>query len=115
MSVVSIDFETRSTVDLRATGVYPYARHKDTSLWCMSYAFDDGDTNLWTPGHNFPTGLRLHIEQGGEMRAWNAQFERIMWRDCAMRLYGFPSVRLEQWHDTAAAASYSRRTVKGIS
>jgi DNA polymerase len=105
MSVVSIDFETRSIVELKATGVYPYAKHPSTSLWCMAYAFDDEEPVLWFPGEPFPERLMLHIAQGGELRAWNAQFERIMWRDCCQRLYNFPVVQLEQWVDTAAEAA----------
>jgi len=35
--VVSIDFETRSAVDLRKTGVYKYASDQSTDIWCMAY------------------------------------------------------------------------------
>ena len=41
MTVLSIDFETRSTVNLRATGVYPYAEHPTTDIWCLAFAFDE--------------------------------------------------------------------------
>jgi DNA polymerase len=105
LSTVSIDFETRSLVELKATGVYPYAAHASTSLWCMAYAFDDEEPELWIPGQAFPERLLMHIAQGGELRAWNAQFERVMWRDCAQRLYGFPEVQLEQWICSAAEAA----------
>jgi DNA polymerase len=105
LSVVSLDFETRSLVELKTTGVYPYALHPSTSIWCMAYAFDDEEPELWIPGQAFPERLLLHIAQGGELRAWNAQFERVMWRDCAQRLYGFPEVPLEQWVCSAAEAA----------
>lgn len=102
----SVDFETRGTVELKRTGVYPYAAHHDTGIWCMAYAFDDEpDVSLWIPGQPFPERLRAHIEAGGEMRAWNALFERVMWRDKAQDVYGFPPVRDEQWYCTMAEAS----------
>lgn len=103
--ICSIDFETRSTVDLRETGVYPYAADPTTDLWCMAFAFDDEEPEIWRPGWPFPERLRNHIEAGGELRAWNSAFERIIWRDLARLRYGFPPVRDEQWVCTAAEAA----------
>ena len=112
---LSIDFETRSTLDLRRTGVYPYAEHETTEILCMAYAWDAGPTQLWVPGYStnpqiggtvLPVEVANHIVKGGEMRAWNAQFERIMWRDCLARLY--PDVvvpTMEQWVCVAAEAA----------
>lgn len=39
------------------------------------------------------------------MRAWNAQFERIIWREIMVKRYGWPEVPLEHWYDTAADAA----------
>lgn len=104
MTTVSIDFETRSTVDLRKTGVYPYAQHGHTGIWCMAWALDDEEkVRLWTPDQPFPEELTELIEEGCELRAWNAQFERVMWTH-KMRQYGAPMPTLEQWVDTAAEA-----------
>lgn len=41
-ATLHIDFETRSTVDIKKTGAYVYAEHPTTDLWCACYAFDDG-------------------------------------------------------------------------
>ena len=49
-----LDFETRSAVDLREVGLYNYARHPDTSVWCMSWAIGDDDPYIWTPLHPMP-------------------------------------------------------------
>jgi DNA polymerase bacteriophage-type len=112
---LSIDFETRATVDLRAAGVYPYAQHEDTDLWCMAWAFDDEPVQIWYPAHvheyieDLPNeGLQRvfdHIRAGGEVRAWNAEFERIVWHYIMHLRYGFPDLTLEQVVDTAAEAS----------
>jgi DNA polymerase len=119
--VLSIDFETRSTVDLKKTGVYPYAAHEHTSLWCFAWAFDDEEPQIWRaygPGDEvdlalgilskpdpFPDAIRAHIELGGEMRAWNAQFERIIWRCVGVQRFDFPPVADEQWFCTAVEAA----------
>lgn len=113
--VLSVDFETRSTVDLNKAGVYRYAEDPTTDILCMAFAFDDEEPFVWTPAHEtslegYPVGeeyARLfdHIFNGGELRAHNAQFERIMWRDVLGPRYGFPVPKMEQWYCTAAEAA----------
>ncbi len=105
-TIANVDFETRSTIDLKRTGVYPYAAHETTDLWCLAFAFDEEDAvGLWHPGLPFPDRLTAHIASGGELRAWNAQFERIVWREIGTPRYGFPVVPAEQWVCTAAQAA----------
>lgn len=101
---VSVDFETRSTVDLRRTGVYRYAQDKDTDVWCMAYAFDDQDPRMWTPGQPVDPELVQYIVQGGELRAWNANFERTIWNEILVTRYGWPKTTIDQWVCTAAEA-----------
>lgn len=112
MPSLSIDFETRSTVDLPETGVYVYAAHQDTAIWCMAWAFEGEEPEIIFPGNTalgpgqaLPQRIVDHIASGGMIRAHNAAFERIMWRDCARRLYGWPEVPLRQWECSAAEAA----------
>lgn len=102
---LSIDFESRSTVDLRKTGVYPYAADPTTDLWCMAYALGDGEVQLWLPGDPVPGEIEYALNRRMEFRAWNAAFERIMWREICVPRYGFPVVPLDLWVDTAAEAA----------
>lgn len=102
---LSIDLESRSTVDLRKSGVYPYAIHPDTDLWCMSYAFGDADTQLWLPGDPVPGEIQYALDEGLDFRAWNAQFERVMLAVLAVPRYSFPRIPLERWVCTAAEAA----------
>lgn len=113
-SSLSIDFETRAVVDLKKTGVYPYAAHKHTDIWVMAWAFDDEEPQVWIPRfawakpeytNALPQRILDHIAAGGEIRAWNAQFERVMWEYVMVPRYGAPRVPLEQWVDTAAEAA----------
>jgi DNA polymerase len=50
----------------------------------------------------FPARIRDHIKAGGEIRAWNAQFERIIWNEIMVKRYGWTEVKLEQWVCAAA-------------
>lgn len=101
---VSIDFETRSTVDLKKTGVYRYAEDKTTDVWCMAYAFDDAEPKVWTPKDEIDPELVEYIKQGGELRAWNANFERIIWNSILVTRYGWPYTTISQWVCTASEA-----------
>lgn len=119
--ILSIDFESRSRVDLKRAGAYVYAQDPSTDLWCMAYAFDNEEPQLWAPGANrrcvecgghgrgcwscFPAWIEEHVHEGGEIRAWNAQFERLIWTHILGPRYGFPEPALEQWHCTAAEAA----------
>jgi len=51
--VLTIDFESRSTVDLRTQGAYVYAAHPTTEILCLAFIYDEGDGNiergLWVP------------------------------------------------------------------
>jgi DNA polymerase len=73
--ILWVDFETRSTCDLRVAGVYNYAQDLETEVICMSYAFDDGDVQTWTPDQPFPDSVNNHK---GQIRAHNAAFERLI-------------------------------------
>lgn len=103
-SVLSLDFETRSAVDLVEVGVYNYAIHPTTDVWCLAYAFDDEPIELWTLGQPFPERIRQHVAAGGALRAWNANFERTIWRSLCVPKYGWPEPSREQWYCTMAEA-----------
>ena len=76
MSVLWIDFETRSRCDLRSKGVDNYAQDASTEVLCMSYTFDDDEKiRTWLPGQPFPDVVANHK---GQIRAHNAAFERLI-------------------------------------
>jgi DNA polymerase len=105
MIELHIDLETRSTVDLRKSGVYPYAMHPDTDIWCACWCIGDGPVQTWYPGQPCPPVIAVHVEAGGDIYAHNAQFERINWLHILCPRYGWPMPKLEQWHCTAAMAA----------
>jgi DNA polymerase len=91
-----LDFETRSTCDLRAKGVYNYAQDASTEVLCMSYAFDDEDVVTWVPAQPFPESVRNYT---GQIRAHNAAFERLIFWYVLQINY-----KLEQFYCTATQA-----------
>jgi DNA polymerase len=86
----------------------------------MAWAFDDEEPSVWYPEHvlrfllpdsepreidSLPPRILDHITSGGEVRGWNVEFERIIWREIMHKRYGFPNLTLEQCFDTAAEAA----------
>jgi len=96
MSILWLDFETRSRCDLKAAGVYNYAQDASTEVLCMSYAFDDEPVKTWVPELTFPENVLNHT---GQIRAHNAAFERLI---CWYVLH--LNFRLEQFYCTATQA-----------
>ena len=96
MSILWIDFETRSRVDLPSKGAYNYAQDLSTEVLCMAYAFDNEDVQVWMPDQPFHERVAAHT---GQIRAHNAAFERlIFWYVLQVNF------KLEQFYCTAAQA-----------
>jgi DNA polymerase len=95
---LSIDLETRSAVDLKKTGVYPYAAHPTTDVWCAAYARGDGPVDLWFAGEPLPGDLADALRDPSVyLRAWNANFERILMRDVLAVRHRWPLVPLKRF------------------
>jgi DNA polymerase len=96
MTILYLDFETRSHCDLKKHGVYNYAQDATTDVLCMSYAFDDEEVVTWLPTQPFPKRVRDHK---GLIYAHNAAFERlIFWYVLQINF------KLEQFYCTATQA-----------
>jgi len=115
MSIFWIDYETRSRVDIRVVGAHRYAKHPSTEVMCMAYAVDEGEVKLWLPGQPQPEEMVQAIEEGWEIHAHNAQFERLITQHCMSR-YGWTPVAFEQWRCTAAKAAHANqpRSLDGV-
>jgi DNA polymerase len=99
-----IDFETRSRCDLISHGVYNYARDASTQVLCLSYAFDDEEVQSWLPHQLFPWQIVDHIIAGGQIRAHNAAFERLIMWYVLCPDQKIPEPKLEQFYCTATQA-----------
>lgn len=134
-----IDIETYSECPLKTAGVYKYAEHPSTEILVLCYRFGhDGPVHVWIPFDGVPRDARplkkrldkgsqvytqkgipddllMWILGGGELRAWNAMFERIVIGTLGKtgRL-DWPEVPRKQWFCTMAkAAACSLRQALG--
>jgi len=99
--IISVDFETKSLVDIKKAGRSRYAEDDSTEIICMAFAINDGPPSLWLPGQPFPIP-RVTFESA-RLRAWNAQFEIAIWKHC--RPSDWPSTPASQWDDTLGDAA----------
>lgn len=80
-----IDFETRSTLDLRKVGTVLYSKHPTTGVWCFAWAFDHEPVKLWEPGQPIPQRIIDHIASGGVVCGFSVQFEYHAWNNILRR------------------------------
>ena len=114
MTVLHIDFETRSAVDLREVGLHNYVRHPTTEPWCMAFAFDDEpEVHLWSPHEAEGAAFKRMWNEvyhgragdGFQLVAHNAPFEMAVWHNVLVPRYGFPVPDSDAvWHCTMAQA-----------
>lgn len=102
--ILHLDYETRSTCDLKKCGLSVYSKNPTTDVWCAAYAFDDEDVKLWTPNQPCPKEISDHIQFGGDLYAHNAAFEIAITNNICAARYGWPEISLGQVHCTMAMA-----------
>lgn len=100
------DAETRSVIDLRRVGLYPYMKHRTTQVTVVRLRLDDGEQVEWRPGDPLPQEiLDAFADPEVMICAHNAAFERILLRDILHPRYGWPACPpLERWECTMARA-----------
>lgn len=117
MTIVTIDFETRSAVDLKKHGLYRYATDPSTSVMCLAAAVDDADPVIWIPDHPLRLinvrNLQSRIVSKGQMLdtimdaervvAHNAAFEHAIWHHVKP---DWPKLDIARLYDTMALAAY---------
>ena len=103
MTVLSLDYETKSKVDLIASGLHTYARDPSTRVLMAAYAIDNGEVQLWQPHLNpkAPAVLRDAMRDPAvTKRAWNAPFESEMTEHTL-------GLKVANWRDTMVSALYA--------
>lgn len=124
---LTIDFETRSKIDLKTAGPWKYAADPSTDIICLSVKVDDSPSKTWLPrwvAERLPTSLVQEffgargeklvvdrelkdlVSKAEKIEAHNAEFERSIWRHIMHKRYGFPDLDLNKCHCSAAAAAY---------
>ena len=106
MTFLYIDFETRSTQELRgqkSVGVYNYVRHPSTEPLMLSWAINDDPVEVWQPHlGTMPSILKEKLDDP-EVRivAFNSTFERYVLN---FKL-GF-NIPIERFEDPQPSARY---------
>ncbi len=103
--IYSIDFETRSIIDLKDRGLDVYANDLSTEVICIAYGTDINKVLVQAPELMKYSKLMQHVQDGGKIQAWNAMFEYAIWNCVCVPKYGWPSLKLEQCIDTMAIAA----------
>ena len=114
---ITLDFETRSHVNLKQVGNFNYAAHPSTQVLCMCWKYSERQSDavhLWHRGHPSigiyqkptPTNLIARIKAGELVWAHNAIFEYLIWNGPFRAEFPeFPELPLEQMRCTAATAA----------
>ena len=104
MTVLWLDYESKSECDLPAMGSYNYAMHPSTKMICAAYAFDDEDVQLWWAHEPVPLRLAEYFKSGGWIYCHNSGFDRLITWYAVCPDYGLAEPALERWYCTAAQA-----------
>ena len=115
---LTMDFETRSRCNLKATGPWPYAEDPTTQVLCLAIKEDDKPARLWLPSATYgwlPIGHGLDIINVAQLyelvgkadtiEAHNAEFEQAIWWGQMMTKFSAPEIPLDRWRCSAAKAA----------
>lgn len=101
--ILSMDFETRSLVDLPDCGLDVYSSHPSTQIICLAAGYHERTVSVWAP-EDVPEWVLDHVRSGGKVSAWNAGFEIHIWNRVGAKL-GWPELKLSQVVDSMAIAA----------
>lgn len=99
------DFETASACDLKACGSWRYSEDPSTDVLCLDWQCQDGTEGTWAPGEPDPEDLFKRIREGHHFVAHSCAFEKGIWRNIMVKLYGWPDVADTQFWDTQAVCA----------
>lgn len=103
MRILAIDIETYSDIDLKRSGVYPYAASPFFEILLFAYAVDDGEVKIvdLAKGEELPQEILEGIKDEKVIKsAFNAAFERVC-LSCYLGKYLSP----KSWRCTAVQAA----------
>ena len=103
MTTLGIDIETYSSVDIKKSGVYPYAQAPDFTILLFAYSIDAGPVEIidLASGETLPSDIQhMLIDDSVLKTAHNANFERT-----CISQYLDIHLPVKQWDCTMAKAS----------
>ena len=103
--IYSIDFETRSRVELKDRGLDVYGNDDSTEVICMAFGVTEYGVQCYGPTDERMKPVLEHVRNGGKIAAWNATFEYVIWNCVCVPKYGWPVLKANQCIDTMAIAA----------
>ena len=100
---IHIDFETRSTLDIKETGAWKYAAHPSTSILCLAVGFGKVPVRVYSGPELAKQPFKIGPED--TVYAHNASFEFAVWYYVMHKRLGWPMIKVSQWRDTMAMAA----------
>lgn len=105
---ISLDFELASTLDLTDVGTHEWTTHKDTVPILCGFALDHDEPEcivLDNIDRTLEAKLLDAVAQGGEIHAWNANFEWNVWNNICVPRFAWPQLQIERYYCTMCAAA----------
>ncbi len=105
MGVLHLDFESRSTVNLKKCGLHVYAVAPTTDIICAAFAFDDESVQIWFPSDG-PIPHRLYVHIFHQLPVWghNISFEFHLWNEIMAKRYNAHPLVIDQCFCTMAGS-----------
>lgn len=106
---IVLDFETASGADLREVGAWAYSEDPTTEILCLYFSDFNGQSpyHPWHPKDGRDCALLWSAAHDSSVTfcAHNASFEKAIWRNIMMPIFGFPDVPNERWHCTQSVCT----------
>jgi len=117
---LTIDFETRSPVDLKDRGLFVYFSDPLTEIMCLGYAIDNNPAKLLIPDKflklvnpenliyeiGSPAEVIHLIQAADRIIAHNSMFEYVGWNKKFRDILGWPVLPMAKVYDTMAQCAY---------
>ena len=113
MTTLSIDIETRSSVDIGKSGVYRYAESPDFEMLLFGYSVDGGEVHVvdLTNGEAIPQEILSALTDDSIVKwAFNANFERV----CLSRYISDLGLNLDPFHDNHSLSTECARFLNPV-
>lgn len=115
---LTIDFETRSTLNVKTVGAFVYTECPQTNVHCMAIKRDEFPTSIWINSRlydirQFTSKLPVILDAevfamlraADVIEAHNAGFEIAVTKNIMVPRYGWPKIPDHKWRCSAAKAA----------
>ena len=109
MDRITLDFETRSGVDLTKSNPWTYAEDLSTGVICAAWKHsEDKQCGTWTYLDDSALYPLVYWVRHTDLPifAFNAAFEIAIWENIMVPRHGWPPIARDRWRDTQALANY---------